>query len=624
MRQKPLVVDFNFDQNENKDPFLQEEDDFRLSELIPRILYERRSFLNITEDSLKREIESSNTLKKGVDGENEIDEQNVHAVDDDDQIIPEEIAELKDAAAAAAAATTTTTTTAAAAAAATTTETPAPGTTTESAQDIFNRQRIELSKDVANALNETSLSLDFVSLLLSSVKPNISKNTMSPHLQKFIKPSSLNSDKLEVEDADAAANDSIKNNKVGQGWKAEAMKKVTELFKTTSENVKQQVAKERRYWNMINLVRSNNEALFRMRDPVSNARAIGVRYGYSDSGSDLSDKGLALLRKNTQTGEISFVPLSSNTSQLNNNTSQRKYVRVRMLTKFDDDYIVTGQSRFNYDYNTSTHDIINQIENARVFLFETDLFYQLTREAKILLSYKVATTQDKISIEIADGIIEIENAVYDELNEEPYLGNYYQNVNEASSINNDKCQLVLTYFKLMLCCFYKYNLKLKQKVPTSLTKWKQSNSHPLILRPFLGNIRHESYISCMQKILEDLVAGKSIKKEEGDNDNYNKPKLHKFSNLKEKSKNPFQKAIEKPRSVFDLSLHNSKSNVLKIKIVITTNELFVDLILRLTTIKYETVTDFEADINGTNILQMDFNDFEEIQTCLDWTIRDFL
>lgn len=137
----------------------------------------------------------------------------------------------------------------------------------------------------------------------------------------------------------------------------------------------------------------------------------------------------------------------------------------------------------------------------------------MIREAKLLVNYNVSIISNKIIIEINNTIIEIESIIYDELNEEE-LENYYQNISEYSSLNNKKCQLILNYLKLMLCCYYQYNLKLKQKVPTSLTKWKQSNSHPLILRPLVGNMRHELNLSNMESILRTLVAkfGEKLKR----------------------------------------------------------------------------------------------------------------
>ncbi|RLV92143.1 Mediator of RNA polymerase II transcription subunit 17 [Spathaspora sp. JA1] len=562
-------IDLNLDQyaEGRNDPFIQNEDKLNLEELIPRILIERKSFINVTEDSLKKEIEKSSL---GIDKEEEILSMDgtEQEQQQQQQIDP---------------------------------------------QETFNKYKLELSKNINSALNETSLSLDFVSLLMSSVRPNLAKSTMSPHLTKFVKPGALNSDRLSTETTTTTTTrEDTNSSKIGQGWKLESLNKVTSLFRESSLNLNEQVLKERRYWNMINLVLANDEVLFRIRDPLNNARAIGVMYGYGDSGSNFQDKGMALLRKDNQTGEISFHPLANSNKIVE---KIYKYVRIRILSEIDGDYMLTGQSIFQYDFTKSKTNIINDIETARFFLFEEDLFYQLTREAKMLINYNVSIISNKIIIEINKEIIEIESVVYDELNEEE-LSNYYQNINAYSSINNSKCQLILNYLKLMLCCYYKYNLKLKQKIPTSLTKWKQFNSHPLILRPLLGNMRHELNLKNMNDILHRVLTKNSIT-------NF-KLELNKFVNLQNKSGNPFQKSIEKPISEFHIIVTNKESNILKIKLELTTNEIFVNLIINLTIIRFENDKDLENKINGTNVLQISFNDFNEIDECLDWSIQNFI
>lgn len=278
--------------------------------------------------------------------------------------------------------------------------------------------------------------------------------------------------------------------------------------------------------------------------------------------------------------------------------------------------MLTGQSLFENDFSSSKDQIINDIEKARFFLFEEDLFYQLTREAKTLINYNVSIISNKIIIEINNEIIEIESVVYDENNDDE-LNNYYQNINAYSSINNGKCQLILKFFKIMLCCYYKYNLKLKQKIPTSLTKWKQLNSHPLVLRPLLGNIRHELNLKNMQSIIDRLIAKFKESLE-------CKLQVDKFANLEHRSENPFQKSIERPVSKFNIVLKSKRSAYLKIDLELTTNEIFVNLIINMNVIKFKCEDDFKNNFNGVNVLQINFNDFHEIEECLDWTLLNFV
>mmetsp|Transcript_1780 Transcript_1780/g.2114 ORF Transcript_1780/g.2114 Transcript_1780/m.2114 type:complete len:586 (-) Transcript_1780:38-1795(-) len=565
-----------------KDPFIQDEDKLSMAELIPRILIERLSFLNLTEESLEQEIaRTENALIEDVKtNEEEIEDKDIE--NEEALLHSDSTDDLID---------------------------------TKNTFENFQKQKIELSKYINSALNETSLSLDFVSLLLSTVKPNIGRSTMSPHLSKSVPIGSLNSDRLSNNtDMSKYKNSAI----IGQGWKLESLNKITNSFKNASLRLNEQVLKEKRYWDMINLVLGNHEILYKTRDPANGSRAIGVRYGYGDSGSNYYDRGLAILRKDNQTGEISFNPVSS-ANKITNKIY--KYIRIKILSKIDDDYMLTGQSIFENNFiNTSKYRIINDIEKARFFLFEEDLFYQLTREAKYLINYNVLIIANKIIIEINNEIIEIESIMYDENNEDE-LNNYYQNINQLSSINNKKAQSILTHLKLMLCCFYKYNLQLKQKIPTAVTKWKQSNSHPLILRPLLGHIRHEINVQNMLNILNSHL-----------NEFKDKTKItidyEKYINLKraqEKILNPFIKSIEKPLSTFEVTINKLKDGqVLKIYIDLTSNEVFCTLIVNLNIIKFESSEKINDNQQGANVLLINFNDLGDLEECLNWTILNFI
>lgn len=557
-------------------------DKLSMAELIPRILIERLSFLNLTEESLEQEIaRTENALIEDVKtNEEEIEDKDIE--NEEALLHSDSTDDLID---------------------------------TKNTFENFQKQKIELSKYINSALNETSLSLDFVSLLLSTVKPNIGRSTMSPHLSKSVPIGSLNSDRLSNNtDMSKYKNSAI----IGQGWKLESLNKITNSFKNASLRLNEQVLKEKRYWDMINLVLGNHEILYKTRDPANGSRAIGVRYGYGDSGSNYYDRGLAILRKDNQTGEISFNPVSS-ANKITNKIY--KYIRIKILSKIDDDYMLTGQSIFENNFiNTSKYRIINDIEKARFFLFEEDLFYQLTREAKYLINYNVLIIANKIIIEINNEIIEIESIMYDENNEDE-LNNYYQNINQLSSINNKKAQSILTHLKLMLCCFYKYNLQLKQKIPTAVTKWKQSNSHPLILRPLLGHIRHEINVQNMLNILNSHL-----------NEFKDKTKItidyEKYINLKraqEKILNPFIKSIEKPLSTFEVTINKLKDGqVLKIYIDLTSNEVFCTLIVNLNIIKFESSEKINDNQQGANVLLINFNDLGDLEECLNWTILNFI
>ncbi|CAN3369734.1 mediator of RNA polymerase II transcription subunit 17 [Diutina catenulata] len=549
--------------HEGSDPFIQHEDKLSLAELIPRILYERKSFLDISEESLQAEIDEA--TKK--DASQSQDPSPDHPYDEF-----------------------------------------APTDDPTDPLEKFDHQTLELTTNINSAVNEVQLSLDFVSLLLSSVRSS-DKMTISPHLQKNVPMGSLASDRLAPEAGEEAKVSSTQKEgeKLGRGWKLESLRNATKLFRESQRDLDAQVSRERAYWSAVNEVLANREVLYKTRDPESGQRVIGVKYGYGDSGSSYYDKGLAILRKD-ENGGITVTPVTASNRIVD---KIHRYVRVRILSSIDGDYMVTGQSTL--EYSAHPNGLVEVIERARYFLFEEDLFYQLTREAKTLINYNVSIISNKIIIEVNQEIIEIESVVYDESADDDYD---YQNINQYSSLNNRKCQRILTYLKIMLCCYYKYNLSLKQKLPTTLTKWKQTHSHPLILRPLLGNIRHELNLTRMTALVESCMG-------------QHQPKVavDKYRNLRADGRprtNPFQKSVERPSSMVTVVLKNASGECLDIRLELTTNEIFVNLIVNLTIIRYPSEEKLDKNLGGTNVLSMSFNDFNDLSECLGWTVESFV
>lgn len=548
-----------------------------MPELIARILHERQSFLQISEQSLEEEI-AGKIL--GPTTEDTPENDDIGIIDPNEPIAFNASRSARDAF-----------------------DIPP--------LQVFNAQKLELSKHISVAQNETSLSLDFVSLLLSATKPNIAKSTMSPHLAKNVPLGSLGSDRLGLEGRIEESKD-----KVGEGWKFQAVSKITGIFREAATALESQVTREQTYWSEISDVLGSGEVLYKTRDYLTGAKAIGVKYGYGDSGSNFHDKGLAILRKDVIDGLILFCPYSS----LLNKALQAPnlYVRIRILTDIDGDYMLTGQLVLCRDFQAATASMKGigaEIAKARYFLFERDLFYQLTREARQLINYNVLQVSDKIIVEINKEIIEIEQMPYEDTEDDMMN---YQNVSEVSSLNNSKCMLILIYVKLMLCCYYKYNLHLKQRMPTRFAKWKQANSHPLILRPLLGNIRHELSVRHMHSILE------SIERRYLDDTKFFTV-LDKFTNLDAVSQNPFQKSVTSSVSTFTTVVENIEvKNCIKATIDVTSTEIFVDLVIRVNIGKFSTIEDAAANLRGVNVLQLTFNDYLDAEECLDWSVLNFL
>lgn len=568
------------------DPFLQNENEETLASLIPRILAERESFLNISEELLQQEIAD----EEGNDNQMDVVEDTKSSSEAPEETDNDAIEQLE---------------------------------AQSSAFETFQKRKNELLGHIGSALNETSLSLDFVSLLLSAVKPGVAKATLSPHLSKNSPLGSLGSDRLNIDPATSEeSRTGVKKHsteKLGMGWKYQSLSNITSLYKSAAASLRAEVATEQEYWKTVHNIQSHGEALCKIRDPISNSKAIGVKYGFSDSGLNYYDKGLAVLRKRND-GGIDFTPVSSGGAKLTG--AARRFTRIRILSKIDDDFMLTGQSLFRKkDLEGNNKDsVIGDIEQARYFIFEDDLFYHLLREAKNLISYNVSIISNKIIIEIYDQIFEIESVIYDEESEEE-LSNVYENTTQESSKNNKRAEDILIFLKLMLCCYYNYNLDLKQKMPTSFTKWKQSHSHPLMLRPLIGHIRHEINVRNTEIILHNICKGLDASLASYKID---KKKYRNLETVDSKA-NPFIKAILKPITEFVVVLlKDTTQQHLKAEVDVTTSDIFVNLIVRFRISKFKCLADLEQNNQGSNVLQLELTDLLEVEESLSWSFMSFI
>lgn len=579
-----IAVMLLFEENTTCDPYLINDNEETVANLIPRILAQRASFLNITEEQMQKEIEDLEVNGLSVEGIEELNTSSFISTEPADPSIEATDDQIYE-------------------------------------QESFQKKKTELLQHISSALNETSLSLDFVSLLLSAVKPSVAKGTLSPHLSKNSPLGSLGSDRLQIEAGDDSRSRGKNHSteKLGMGWKYQSLANITNLYKSAAASLRSEVASEREYWTTIHKVHSHGEALCKTRDPLNNSKAIGVKFGYGDSGLNYFDKGLAVLRK-TDNGIVRFVPITSTNVKLSGAVD--KITRVRILSKIDDDFMLTGQSLFNKSElrHGDKNSVIESIETARYFIFEDDLFYHLLREAKNLISYHVSIISNKIIIEIYDQIIEIESVVYDEENEDELI-NVYQNTDQESSKHNNRAEDILIFLKLMLCCYYNYNLDLKQKMLTSYTKWKKSNSHPLVLRPLIGHIRHEINVRNTEKILHKICKGFEPTKVS------HEIEKKKYRNLEgiESKLNPFIIAVLKPVTEFVVVLRKMSTELsLKTEVQVTTSEIFVNLIVKLQISKYKSLDDLQQNNQGTTVLQLELTDMLEVEESLSWSFLSFI
>ncbi|ANB12486.1 Srb4p [Sugiyamaella lignohabitans] len=301
----------------------------------------------------------------------------------------------------------------------------------------FEQARIELVQLIRTAQNESALSLDFVSLLLSCLRPAAGTTSMSPHLKQHVAVGSLGADALWIQPQEE---DPI----VGAGWKVQSLGEASKQLKNAASRLRGEVVKEKKYWDAVmKTVVNDGEVMFKIRR--GDARGLGLKYGFGDSGSEYRDKGLAMVRRKPD-GELSF---------RFDRTKQRKAVRVVL-------YDITSGEKVPIGTSTPASLLVedrveNEIKNARMILFEEELFFEMVQEARLLSSYKITVSDNVISVNLFDELLEIE---YADLS----------HTHPAEGLPQLKADLICNALHILLSYSHKRRLEKRRAVPAPLTK----------------------------------------------------------------------------------------------------------------------------------------------------------
>lgn len=436
-----------------------------LAQLIPRIIAERGSFANLSEEELKREI------KEGEIQENDQLEEVLEVAatspkDDDIEMTEAENDEEKNSI----------------------------------PSKSFAERRNEMVNHIKTALNESALSLDFVSLLISCQRPAAGTTSMSPLLKQRVAVGSLGADLLYTTVSE-------EDPKVTAGWKINCLNDASQQLKNVAHRVQTEVEKEETYWKGISRLAENGESLFKIRK--GELRGLGIKYGFADAGSEYKrNRGIAIVKR-TSGGAVSFKHDSATIT---------KVVRVTLYELVEGEKKRVGSSSWAAS-GSNEADPISEIAASRAQIFEEELFYELTREQRLLASLKCTLTDGKLVLSLIDEIVEIE---YVPQQEEP---------DTDLSPPCQRAELINQSLHLLLCQAHKRNLQKRQRdLPQPInSKVKKSNPPLFILRPLVAHILHSKILKRADRSLEMILS------EIGSSSDI--VKLDKYTNVKQNDDN---------------------------------------------------------------------------------------
>ncbi|OTB07456.1 hypothetical protein M426DRAFT_8825 [Hypoxylon sp. CI-4A] len=345
--------------------------------------------------------------------------------------------------------------------------------------------REELLMDLEAAHQSTMLCLDFISLLSSKVPPppNMQKSaktwagdTVSPVVKEIVGISTIGATKLKTsgynekrEEEDLA---------VATGWRIGSGINVQTNIDSAAEKLEKELALETKYWDDILAVSDNGWAV----GPLPHEpHTLGVRFGFAESAAEFKNSSIAPLRRNDD-GSV----------RLEIGRVGRGFQRVRVTRK--ENGIIVDQSPLPGKIPDDAP-LQERVLEARNTAFHQELWYEINREARTLLSADIYADSSSVTWRLPSGaeiIFTLEDL------DEPE--NTHENVTNAQF--SCTAQSILMQFLLFQGHRQNYNRRTTMTQVPNRVALQQPYS---ILRVLITNAGFFRECQVMSDYLEDLV-----------------------------------------------------------------------------------------------------------------------
>ncbi|KAI1427183.1 subunit 17 of mediator complex-domain-containing protein [Xylaria sp. FL1777] len=299
-----------------------------LAEFIARVNSQPGGFRNLSESQLRREIQAQQQGTHGDDSVGGSDEED----DDDDDDEDDEVEGAK-------------------------------GKTAIAAREEFLR-------NIEFAHQSAMLALDSISLLLSKEAPVQAGTTLSPALRDLVGIGTLGASKLrEPNVTEAQIQDDLS---VATGWRVMGINDMVDSVLAAAERLEKEIELETKYWADILAVSDDGWTVCALpQEP----HTLGVRFGFAESAAEFRNSSIApLIRNDDGTIKLGVGKIGGGSQ------------RIRITVKRDG--VVTDQSPLPRRIPDDAP-LKDRVREARNTIFHQELWYELNREARILLAYDV-------------------------------------------------------------------------------------------------------------------------------------------------------------------------------------------------------------------------------------------
>ncbi|TGJ81431.1 hypothetical protein E0Z10_g7341 [Xylaria hypoxylon] len=230
--------------------------------------------------------------------------------------------------------------------------------------------REEFLRNIDFAHQSAMLALDSISLLLSKENPVQAGTTLSPALRDLVGIGTLGASKLrEPNITEAQIQDDIS---VATGWRVMGINDMVDSVLAAAERLEKEIELEIKYWADVLAVSDDGWTVCAL---PQESHILGIRFGFAESAAEFRNSSIApLIRNDDGTIKLGVGKVGGG--------SQRIRITIKKNGTIIDQSPLPGRI-------PDDAPLKDRVREARDTIFHQELWYELNREARILLAYNV-------------------------------------------------------------------------------------------------------------------------------------------------------------------------------------------------------------------------------------------
>jgi mediator of RNA polymerase II transcription subunit 17, fungi type len=245
----------------------------------------------------------------------------------------------------------------------------------------IEQTKMEVIRQIDQAHQSAMQCLDFVSLLLSKDNPNVAGASMSQALRDLVGIGTMGASKLDDSNfTEARANE---DRAVATGWRMMGISRTVDSLIAAAERLEKEITLETDYWADVLAVSENGWAVSAMPEAP---HTLGVRFGFSEAAPEYRDNSVAPLLRN-EDGAL----------RLSHGRVGRGSQRIRVMVQRGGEVIGRSILPATISDNAPLQD---RVLEARNTIFSQELWYELNREARTLVSFGVQSDGTSITYDL--------------------------------------------------------------------------------------------------------------------------------------------------------------------------------------------------------------------------------